>query len=120
MVQYEIVQNIFVEFVRKGIGFLIGLTVLLAVFGSIIYVIYYLFSNTKTFISTFFSIFKSDDEENSSRTRRKTMYVESIKPKKNKPKKVESLRKYKKVDLVDEKYKGMTADEIEREMNRKY
>lgn len=109
-----------IEFVREGIEFLIGLTVLLGTLGSVIYVICYLFSNTKTFISTFFSIFKSDNTEYSSRINRKAMYVESIKPKKNKSKKVESLRKYKKRDLVDAKYKGMTADEIESEMNKKY
>lgn len=120
MVQYEVVQNIFVEFVRNGIDFLIGLTILLGIFGGVIYVIYYLLSNTKTFISAFFNIFRNEDENDSSRTHRKAMYVESIKPKKSKKAKVESLRKYKKVDLVDEKYKGMTADEIEKEMNRKY
>ena len=118
-VYYEVSPNPIVTFIQQTIDFLIGLVILALLLSAIWFTISYIYKNTVSFIGALFNIFRKESNVSSHRINRTALFKEEekkdtkidindIKPK----------REHK--NLVNDEYAGLTPDEIEKEMNKKY
>lgn len=118
-VYYEVSPNPIVTFIQQAIDFLIGLIILALLLSAIWFMISYIYKNTISFVGALFDIFRKEGNVNSHRINRKTLFKEEEKKDtKININDIKPKREHK--NLVNDEYAGLTPDEIEREMNKKY